>query len=227
MSYILDALHKSERERQQQQDVPNLHPAAHRPRRRRAPGWALLIPAVVILVAIAAFAGYRLSAPASPANTVAEPGGAAQRPQTASAPPSPSGGTGQPATTAVQQPAPPAAAPQRPPVAAAPAAAAAQLPAPRPAAAAAGAEVAPPAGVPLLSEMPWSFRNQVPDIDYSAHVYSETGGTGFVILNGSMRYEGHSVGAGLAVREILPEGVVLEYRGRLFKLAAMKSWRQR
>ena len=156
---------------------------------------------------------------------MAEPGGAAQRPQTASAPPSPSGGTGQPATTAVQQPAPPAAAPQRPPVAAAPAAAAAQLPAPRPAAA--GAEVAPPAGVPLLSEMPWSFRSQVPDIDYSAHVYSETGGTGFVILNGSMRYEGHSVGAGLAVRELLPEGVVLEYRGRLFRLAAMKSWRQR
>ena len=78
--------------------------------------------------------------------------------------------------------------------------------------------------VPHISELPRSFQNTVPDIEYSAHVYSDNGGSGFAILNGSMRYKGYRVAQDLYLKDILAEGVVLEYQGTLFRLSAMKSW---
>ncbi|TQV65991.1 hypothetical protein FKG94_27755 [Exilibacterium tricleocarpae] len=218
MSYILDALNKSEQERRQQLDAPSLQLAPTGNDARSGANWLLLIPSLVVLVAIVAFAGYRLlpgvdipapEATAAPAQRALQPDtanpparhrGAATTADTTAA-------TGSMATGADTLASRAASAPPIP---------------------AGGADnAANAADIPYLADLPWSFRGQVPDIDYSAHVYSENGGTGFVILNGSMRYEGNNVGGGLTVREILPAGVVLEYRGRQFRLDAMKSWRQR
>lgn len=80
--------------------------------------------------------------------------------------------------------------------------------------------------IPYITELSWTVRESIPDIEYTAHVYSGTGGTGFVIMNGAMRYQGYRVGENLYIRNIEEDSATLEYQGTLFKMKAMKSWRK-
>ena len=78
--------------------------------------------------------------------------------------------------------------------------------------------------VPLLSALPERFQATVPNIEYSVHVYNDKGNSGMVNLNGAIRHIGDSVAPGLSVVAILPDGVVLDYRGTQFRLRALNSW---
>jgi general secretion pathway protein B len=78
--------------------------------------------------------------------------------------------------------------------------------------------------IPLLTQHSPRFQNSVPSIVYGLHVYSDNDRAGFVKLNGSIRKIGAEIEPGLRVIAILKDSVVLDYKGRQFRLAALNSW---
>jgi len=78
--------------------------------------------------------------------------------------------------------------------------------------------------VPFLSSLSQQVKNEIPTIYYRRHDYSSEAGKSTVTLNGKTVSVGGSPGAGLKVEEILPDSVVLNYRGTQFRLRALNSW---
>lgn len=77
---------------------------------------------------------------------------------------------------------------------------------------------------PFISELSQQAKDSIPTVFYEKHDYSGTPGRSSVILNGKALKAGASAGAGLKVEEILPDSVVLDYRGTRFRLRALNSW---
>ncbi len=207
MSFILDALKKSESERQQQGQSAFAHvPVSDGSRRPPAWLWGLGILLIINLVVVTGLL-LRPSAPApavSPADVTApasqlaaaEPGFEDRVRDAIESKPAASN----PVTTTVE--------PVR------------QAPAPEP-------EV-------QVSALPTATDTQreLPDIDQlratgalpigelrlDIHVYSDNPADRFVFINMVKHLEGSSTSDGLAVREITQDGVILSYRGRDFVL---------
>ena len=76
--------------------------------------------------------------------------------------------------------------------------------------------------IPLLSQLPSRFQQSIPNLEYSTHMYSDSGG--FIILNGGTYKVGAQPSADLRVIAILQNSVVLDYQGRQFRLNALNSW---
>ncbi len=143
--------------------------------------------------------------PVGPGSAAAAPGQAI-----ASGPGSP-----HPAGTAVAGPATPAAAP--PPTAGANATKPAASPAgaaPKPPVASRPAPAAPP--LPTVWDLPYSTRKDIPELELSMHVYSDQAADRFVVIKGERQVEGDDLGEGVMLREITPDGMVLEFKGQRF-----------
>jgi len=81
------------------------------------------------------------------------------------------------------------------------------------------------ADLPDITELPYTVQQQLPDLDYSTHIHVKEGGS-FIIINGKNLGEGMNVDRGLKILQILSDGIVLEFKGRRFFLASMTSWKQ-
>lgn len=79
-----------------------------------------------------------------------------------------------------------------------------------------------PHPAPMLGELSQAFRDGVPTLMYSQHDYRSSGESA-VFINRERRREGDSVD-GVSVQEILPDSVILSYRGTVFRLRALNSW---
>lgn len=233
MSFILDALKKSESDRQQKAspgiaDVPTASGAATTPR------W---IPALVLLLLVNLGAvGYLMLRPAD----APEPVSAA--PVAAPPAPAPAPRT-MPATVApstAQRSSPPAARPAEVPVAAsiAPAETAAvdtpgfdrispepviADPAPTNYPAAPESTMSTPAETEdeswlTLNDLRASGRVDLPDMHIDLHVFSDNPADRFVFIDMKEYRESATLPEGPTVKQITTEGVVLEYRGTTFLL---------
>lgn len=78
--------------------------------------------------------------------------------------------------------------------------------------------------IPFIDDIAWSIKENIPSIEYTAHIFAENSGSGFVILNGAKKHAGEGFRNGMYVEKIETDSVTLSYNGVLFKLAAMKSW---
>jgi general secretion pathway protein B len=243
MSFILDALKKSEIERQRQ-TVPGLMDARLRARRNRLPVWALVLAVLLgINLLVLTFVLMRNSATA------------ARVPQPAQAPPT-SGATSPPAPDAASPPAaehfsPLDAAPvyaQEIPVTGASGAAAPESPTTSPPitprspiarlGTAGGAGTAPlrfthrPDPVltddgleansqeilPSISEISLSGEQALPELHLDVHVYSTKPADRFVYINMRKYHEGATLQEGPTVERIRRDGVVLNYQTLRFIL---------
>lgn len=253
MSLILEALKKSERERQLG-ELPSLSTPSQPLRRRRS-----LLPWLVLLILIAAAVAWWLKRQAAestaPATTAvatvdattadvapsavvpapaadpaeAEQGGLVHdtRPRESTTSVAPSA-----ATPAINpEPGMPAVAPIAPPrelleksrqgasIEAAPAPAAATTPTPAPElpapSAAPVAVPAVPAGPPLMWELPYAVRKDLPELNVTMQVYADNPVNRFVIVNGERLAEGEELD-GLQVIEIRGDGIVFAYRSERF-----------
>lgn len=216
MSYILDALKKAEKERQQGR-VPDLQavhgPPADQAGRRRA--WPALV-----LVALLVNAGLLLwwFAPWRPPEP--EGGSAAQAARRQSVEPE-----------LPAQLVPAAAAPASNPFAASPRDAensrsrheegeAGAGPV-TPGTTASAAETALPEPrnrLYALEELPRELRESLPPLDISLHYYTARASSRMVRIDGRNLREGESWGAGLALDEITPDGVILRCRAYRFQV---------
>lgn len=224
MSFILDALKKSESERHRHSG-PVLMDVRIAPPRRRLPTWAWVIAGVLLvnlllLVWLLWLAPDHASNPTTPAKTevVAAPSAAppVAVPQTvvpqtsvapsAVAPPS--------AASPVLPPALSQAPVTQSPVPAA-TATASNPPAPAP---------APPQGIdvttlPKVQDL-IAAGTALPELRLSLHVYDPVPARRYVLLNGAKLREGETTPEGLRVLLITPAGVALEWRGRRMFLSA-------
>jgi general secretion pathway protein B len=243
MSFILDALKKSESDRQRQSG-PSLFEVKVAPPRRRLPIWAAAI-AVLLGINVIVISWMLLRHPAAS--------------QPAAAPPQASPATVAPGREAIQAPAGPAAAtpPVPAPAASGQAAPSAQAPAPvnaRPPAPSAGGsgQATPAAAVggtgrsassPSGGDNPGDYAPAVeptatarsttgdlplyqqivtsdglPALHLDLHVFANRPKDRFVMINMHRLGEGDSLPSGVHVDAIRPDGVVLTYRGDQFLL---------
>ena len=213
MSFILDALKKSESERHRHSG-PVLMDVRIAPPRRRLRAWAWIIVAVLVvnLLVLAWLLGFaperksvQVATPAATAAPAAAPAPAAP----AAAPPAAAQAAPAPAPPTLPEPALPAAAP----ASAAPPAA---LP---PAAALQPAPVINIAALPRYQDLA-SAGVALPALRLNLHVHDPVPGNRFVLLNGTRVREGETLPDGLKVLQIVPSGVALEWRGTQFFLNA-------
>jgi general secretion pathway protein B len=234
MSFILDALKKSESDRQRQ-GGPALFEVKVAPPRHALPLWAVAI--ALLFVANLAVVGWLLlrhaaAAPQAPARAPARiQAEAAPGPATAAAPTAaPAAAT--PAAVALDAPAAAAAAAAAPPAvtpaarsvvtAAAPEAPANPddlAPAAEPPAAGGLGRVkrGTDAGVPLYQQLAATPGSQVPRLRLDLHAYAERAEDRWVLINMHRLREGESL-EGVHVERITADGAVLSFQGRQFLL---------
>lgn len=203
MSYILDALRKSEQQRKLVRDLKLEQPVAGEAPPPSRP-WRPL--AFALLVAAAAGVGaYVALQPKAPPPSV---------PATAAPAPEPP-----PQIAPANWPGPMAVAPAtdsgpirdlarqtRPPAPAAPAPLA-------------GASAPPdPQTVPFLREMPSEFTRSIPELTVNIHVYAADAAQRVLYINNKPVREGEAVADGIVVESIVADGVVLQRLGTRFKL---------
>lgn len=73
-------------------------------------------------------------------------------------------------------------------------------------------------GLPTLTEMLVSGELQLPELHLDIHVFSDVPADRFVFINMNKHREGTVLSEGPTVSEITVDGVVLDYQGRRFKL---------
>ncbi len=82
------------------------------------------------------------------------------------------------------------------------------------------AVAAPPAlprlDVPTYYDLPFATRKALPPLSMSMHVYTADPKQRFVILDGTRMAEGDSTPDNMSLREIRPDGVILEFQGQRF-----------
>lgn len=231
MSYILDALRKSETERRQGK-IPDLGQQVqliHKPRKKPVPAalWiavALILNAVVLLVIFWPTLTQKTAAVAAPEETanivVEEP----------VAPPV------EPAIAA------PAAAVETPPsdstaddAGAEPALAETGEPEPRlrptiivpdrtaPESMLGVPEPMPETRVPHLVELPVPFQKGIPDLTFNSHIYASEPSARRVMINNQYMRVGDSF-SGLRVERITEDGVELSKDGRRFRVGVVRDW---
>ncbi|UUO22758.1 DUF2075 domain-containing protein [Colwellia sp. M166] len=74
-----------------------------------------------------------------------------------------------------------------------------------------------------LTQMPTWVQDGVPSLEFEMHIYASDG-QGWVRVNGRDRYEGDYIARELLLNEILPQKVVLSFRGEKFTMDALSSW---
>jgi len=217
MSFILDALKKSEAERQRQAGPALLEMRIVRPA-RRLPVWAVIVGvALVVSVMVLAWVALRrTAAPASVAITAAAPqaaapaaGAAAQQAIGPAATMLPAAATPTPGAVPMArvgaEPQNTAAAGDDNPADVAPA---------EPAPASAAPSHNGTAGLRSYAEL----GGKLPELRLDLHVYAAKSADRYAFINMRKVREGEVTSEGVQVKEITPDGVVLEYQGTEFLL---------
>ncbi|MDB5754166.1 MAG: hypothetical protein JWR56_594 [Massilia sp.] len=214
MSYILEALKKSQAERQLG-SAPTLHaipvgavlPAAYA--RNRKPLW-LSLGGGGLLVALALLAwraqapsvkpaAPQVAFPAAPAAVVATP---AAPPAVAAVAPIP------PPPLAVVPPSSPAPKPVVKAIAPQPAPVKASVPAP-------GLEEE---SLPSLRQLPEAIQRAVPPLTFGGYMYSNNPADRLLLIDKTLRHEGEEVAPGLVLEKLLPKAAVMNYKGNRYKV---------
>lgn len=247
MSYILDALRKSEQERQRGK-LPDLNsyekPKADAGSRNIWPWITTLVIAINITVIAVVWAPWRGPVPvtptagvipqpapqmqatapapqavAAPATAIAAPIPVQQTPVVSAPPPVPEPVRPVPRTMQVDT---------RPPVQAEPTIVAPGMaePAPDYATPDYAAPVPNVAYMPQLDELPPEERAGIPDMTFSSHMYSSMPRFRSIIINGKRLKEGEYFTPTLQVREITDKGVIMSNGNSLFSVDVLGRWAQ-
>ena len=75
-----------------------------------------------------------------------------------------------------------------------------------------------------ISDIPDSVRKKIPNIAFEGHVYSSNPDSRSVMINGHKRREGDAIGGDLLLKEITADGAEFEIQGYRFRLNALQDW---
>jgi general secretion pathway protein B len=210
MSFILDALKKSENERARQNGPARLE-ARVVPRRRGVPIWAIAL-GVVLVTNLAVLMWMLTRATPQPVVAPAPAAVPPEQPPAARAEPVPP----QAAPTTLTLPPLPAPLPGVPPADEAQGAAAVVNPADyRPALPRGTDARSADASLPSAAQL---TATGLPALRLALHAYDDIPANRYVLLNSQRLREGDTAAEGVRVERITPEGVVLSWRGQQFRL---------
>ena len=71
---------------------------------------------------------------------------------------------------------------------------------------------------PLMEELPVEVRAGIPDLSFAGHVYSDAAPKRLIIINNRIVREGDLISNGLFLEQIDPDGVVLKYETSVFRV---------
>ena len=77
---------------------------------------------------------------------------------------------------------------------------------------------------PFLMDLSQQTRDEIPTVMYQRHSYGGDSSRSSVVLNGETLRAGGNAAPGVTVDEILPDSVILSFRGTRFRLRALNSW---
>ncbi|WP_303289491.1 general secretion pathway protein GspB [Marinobacter sp. SS5-14b] len=226
MSYILDALRKSETERRQGKapDLGQQVQMVYRPKKKPVPAVVWVALALLVNAGVVAYVMWPVRQAQAPLETrqpVAEPQ-PQQAPSEAAAVarPEPEVITPGPGVPDEAAQALPASGSEEPlyeqPVVIVP-----SQTAPRDTAAPVQSQ--PQGRVPHLVELPLSFQKSVPDLTFNSHIYSSDPSASRVMINNRYLSAGQSFGQ-LTVERITQDGVVLSKNGQRFRVGIVRDW---
>jgi general secretion pathway protein B len=75
-----------------------------------------------------------------------------------------------------------------------------------------------------IMQLPDDIRGHVPQMDFSAHVYSSNPVQRSVVINGRFMEEGESMNEDFVLKEITTTGVIMDFRGYLFHTSVITGW---
>ena len=223
MSYILEALKKSQAERQLG-ELPSIHApqvqlqggggASGAP---RGPLWlALGGVSVAVAAALLWWQPWQAPVPAPAAALAAVPPPPAAAPplaQVVAAPVAVAAPAAAPAPLPEAKPAPKREAPPAPAVAAAPAAPAPAVAAPAPAFAAAADEI-----VPGMRDLPEPIQRQIPPLVLGGYIYSKNPADRLLLIDKVLRHEGEELAPGLVLEKLQPKAAIFSFKGYRYRV---------
>jgi general secretion pathway protein B len=216
MSFILDALKKSEAQRQRA-DAPALYEMKMAPPRRGVPVWLLVLGALLIVnigvLSVVLLRGNHSAAPQADANSSGT--GASPMPSAAATPSPAAGAANPPAAGAPATATDGSAAPNN---ATGVGDRADDAPAVEPAPASAAANGANSGDVPTYDQAASAPGANLPELKLDLHAYATNPADRFVFLNMTKLKEGQSSPAGVRVESITPDGAILSWQGSRFFL---------
>lgn len=240
MSYILEALKKSQAERQLG-ELPSihapqvqLHDATASGAARRAPVW-LALGGVTVAVAAALLLWQPWQAAATPAPAVAAPAVLAQAvpaPMPAAAPsavpvsaPGPVAAPVTPVLSAPATPVPPAATaapvhharPVAEPKPESPGQAA-PAPVPAPAPAPPTPALAAEESVPAMRDLPEPIQRQIPPVAIGGYIYSKNPADRLLLIDKVLRHEGEELAPGLVLEKLQPKAAIFSFKGYRYRV---------
>ena len=83
-----------------------------------------------------------------------------------------------------------------------------------------------PAGFTMVDreELPYDIQQHIPVMEFSAHVYSSNPMQRSIVINGRFMEEGDNLGSDLVLNEITPQGAVFDFQGYRFHQGVVSSW---
>ncbi|MDT8281506.1 MAG: general secretion pathway protein GspB [Gammaproteobacteria bacterium] len=81
-------------------------------------------------------------------------------------------------------------------------------------------------GDPIVNfhELPASLKERLPTITISAHVYSSNPLQRSIVINNNFMEEGEYLIDGMILYEITPDGAIFDYQGTLFNYGVVSGW---
>ncbi len=81
----------------------------------------------------------------------------------------------------------------------------------------------PPGRVPHLVELPLSFQKSIPDLMFNSHIYGSEPSARRVMINNNYLRRGDTF-SGIKVEDITEDGVVLSKHGQRFRVGIVRDW---
>lgn len=78
--------------------------------------------------------------------------------------------------------------------------------------------VQPADEIPYLEDMSTEFQQKIPTLSFSGHVYSDEPGLRMIMINDAVAREGDPVGTELTLHEITADGVVMRFQETRFRV---------
>ncbi len=78
--------------------------------------------------------------------------------------------------------------------------------------------------IPDIVDLPVSIQKRIPALTFSTHIYASEAAWRMVGINGRSRREGDIVSDSLRLLEITEDGVVLEYDHQAFRMSVLRNW---
>lgn len=75
-----------------------------------------------------------------------------------------------------------------------------------------------------MDELPLDVVQQIPVLEFSAHVYSSNPLQRSIVINGRFMEEGDRLAGDLFLNEITPDGAIFDFQGQLFHQGVVSAW---